>query len=104
MVCHEVWNYDNTTCLATLTAFSLACRDCDSVLHIGHTLVSSSDDERADHALDHFQKVSDISSKEALDVVTYCLMQFRARPRTKWRIIISTDLIEEYPVLKDLEL
>lgn len=39
MVCHEVWAYDDVKHVATLTAFEIVCRDCNSVLHLGKSLL-----------------------------------------------------------------
>jgi ribosomal protein L32 len=41
MVCNEVWAYDDQNHVATLTGFEMVCRDCDSVLHYGKSMLIS---------------------------------------------------------------
>src|SRR5690348_10706023 len=41
MVCNEVWDYDDKKRGATLTKFEIVCRDCDSVLHYGKSMLIS---------------------------------------------------------------
>jgi hypothetical protein len=35
--CHEEWNYDSESWIATLTGFALTCWDCHATEHWGHT-------------------------------------------------------------------
>lgn len=39
MVCNEIWHYDDEAHTATLKVFEIVCRDWDSVLHFGKSLV-----------------------------------------------------------------
>src|SRR4051794_19728159 len=69
MVCNEIWQYDNEAHTATLKAFEIVCRDCDSVLHFGKSLViggkrgDGGTADRADQAVKPLMKVNGITKR-----------------------------------------
>jgi hypothetical protein len=108
MVCHEVWAYDDLNHVATLTAFEIGCRDCDSVSHFGHTLVSAGDDaldDRGDHVIAQLMKVNGISEREAHKLLDDAFGKWMDRSKHKtWAIQIAPELIERHPILTDVKL
>ncbi len=108
MVCHEVWAYDDLKHVAALTAFEIVCRDCDSVSHFGHSLVSASDDalaDRGDHLIAHLMKVNGISEREAHKLLYDAFGKWMDRSKHKtWAIKIAPELIDKHPALAGLKL
>ena len=82
MVCHEVWEYDDLNGVATLVELLIVCRDCNSVLHVGMSLVIGSKRgkseivDRGEQALQHLRKVNRITRKEARKLVDDAFLLF----------------------------
>jgi hypothetical protein len=111
MVCNELWAYDDINHIATLTAFEIVCRDCDSVLHFGKSLLigSKKGDEamanRADQAIVHLMKVNGITEKQAHNLIDDAFGKWMERSKHKtWAIQIAPELIDKHPALVDLKL
>jgi len=108
MVCHELWAYDDRKYVATLTDFEIVCRDCDSVSHFGHTLVSASDDafaDRGDQMIAHLIKVNGMSERGAHKLLDDAFGKWMDRSKhKKWAMQIAPELIEKHPVLAGLQL
>ena len=111
MVCHEVWAYDDLKRVATLTAFEIVCRDCDSVLHFGKTLLIGGKkgdevtEQLAEQAIAHLMKVNGITKRQANKLIDDAFGQWMDRSKHKtWVIQISPELIDKQPILSDLEL
>jgi hypothetical protein len=113
MICHEVWEYDDQSHIATLNAFVLACRDCNFVLHAGLALEvgfrqeatgKGSTAERGNQAVSHLSKVNSISESEAQRILTLAFRQHSERSRHRWEIRIASEMVEKYPVLNGLQL
>jgi len=111
MVCHEVWAYDDRNHVATLTAFEIVCRDCDSVLHFGKTLLigGRKGDEGmaklAEQAIAQLMRVNGITEPQAHTVIDDAFGEWMVRSKRKtWTIKITPELIEKHPVLSGLEL
>lgn len=111
MVCHEVWAYDDLNNVATLKAFEIVCRDCDSVLHFGKTFLidgrkgDKAMDSLADQAIAHLMKVNGITKRQAMKMIgdAFGLWMERSEHET-WAIQIASELIEQYPILADIKL
>lgn len=108
MVCHEIWDYDDRKKLATLTAFVMACQDCNSVLHLGKAFVIAekygTTEEVERQVMAHLQAVNGISKKQAQHLIAEAAMLFTIRSGQKWRVQIAPDLIATHPLLRELEL
>jgi hypothetical protein len=110
MVCHEVWAYDDLNHIATLTAFEIVCRDCDSVLHFGKTLMigGRKGDEvmakLADQAIAQLMEVNGITKRQANKLIDDAFGQWMDRSVHKtWAIQIAPELIDKHPILADLK-
>lgn len=111
MVCHEVWAYDDLNHIATLIAFELVCRDCDSVLHFGKTLLiggrkgDDAMDDLADQAIAHLMKVNGITRRQAMKMIDDAFGKWMDRSEYEtWSIEIAPELIEKHPILANLKL
>jgi hypothetical protein len=111
MVCHEVWAYDDLKHVATLTAFEIVCRDCDSVGHLGKSLLigSKKGDEgtadRGEQAVAQLMRVNGITKQQANKLIDDAFGKWIERSKHKtWAVEVAPELIEKNPVLSDLEL
>jgi hypothetical protein len=111
MVCNEIWHYDDEAYIATLKAFEIVCRDCDSVLHFGKSLVigGKRGDEgtldRTDQAVKQLMKVNGITKRQAMKMIDDAFGQWMDRSEYEtWSIQISFELIDKHPILADLKL
>lgn len=110
MVCHEVWEYDDADHVATLAQLIIVCRDCNSVLHLGKSLLigqkggMSGVVDRGEQAVRHLMRVNSISDTEARSLITNAFKTHKARSRHNWRVEIGARLFEEHPVLRELKL
>jgi hypothetical protein len=111
MVCNEIWEYDDKKLIATLKAFEIVCRDCDSVLHFGKSLViggkrgDEGTAERAEQAIEQLMKVNSISEKQANKLLDDGFGQWIDRSEHEnWAIQIAPELFEKYPELTNVKL
>ena len=111
MVCHEVWAYDDFNHIATLIAFELVCRDCDSVLHFGKTLLiggrkgDDAMDDLAEQGIAHLMKVNGITKRQAMKMIDDAFGKWMDRSEYEtWSIQIAPELIDKHPVLANLKL
>jgi hypothetical protein len=96
---------------ATLKAFEIVCRDCDSVLHFGKSLViggkrgDEGTADRADQAVKQLMKVNGITKRQAMKLIDDAFDQWMDRSEHEtWAIQIAPELIQQYAVLADLKL
>jgi hypothetical protein len=107
MVCHEVWAYDDQNHIATLTAFEIVCRDCDSVLHFGKSLLISERKgiDRDERAILHLMKVNGIRKRQANELIMAAFDKWLERSDHKtWAVQIAPELTSTYPILDGLTL
>lgn len=110
MICHEVWEYDDQKQVATLTALVIVCRDCNSVLHLGKSLLigqkkgESGLVERGEQAVEHLKKINRITDQEARKLIKDAFKTHSARSRQAWQIQIASNLVEKHPILAELKL
>ncbi len=99
MVCHEVWNYDDTASVAALTGFAMLCTDCNLVHHMGR----ASQLGLADRALAHMAKVNGMTSEEVDALVDQAYDEWKRRSGRHWTMTVDQALRPQYPELKALE-
>lgn len=111
MVCNEIWQYDDETHTATLKAFEIVCRDCDSVLHLGKSLIiggkrgDDGTEERGEQAVRQLMKVNNITKRQAMKMIDDAFGQWMDRSEHEiWAVQIAPELIEQHPILTDLQL
>ncbi|MBA3532718.1 MAG: hypothetical protein H0T73_12405 [Ardenticatenales bacterium] len=114
MICHEVWDYDDSSHIARLNRFNLVCPDCDAVLHFGFTFVLAFRQEaegkanviaeQRERVVAQLKQVNSISEAEALAVMEFAGRQHSERSRHSWQIEIASSLIDAYPLLANLRL
>ena len=110
-VCNEIWQYDDEAHTATLKEFEIVCRDCDSVLHFGKSLViggkrgDEGPADRADQAVKQLMKVNGITKRQAMRLIDDAFGKWMDRSEHEtWGIQIAPELIEKYEVLASLTL
>jgi hypothetical protein len=107
MICHEVWDYDDQNHIATLSGFDIVCRDCNSVLHFGFSLVLSARKgmDRDERAVAHLMKVNGLTRKQATKLIDDAFGEWIDRSKHKtWAVQIAPELVSKYPVLDSLTL
>lgn len=112
MVCHEVWAYDDLNHVATLTAFEIVCRDCDSNLHLGKSLLigerKGGDEgtaQRGNQAVAQLMKVNGINKHEALKLIDDAFRIWMNRSKHKtWTVNIAPELIDKHSILAGVTL
>jgi hypothetical protein len=111
MVCNEVWQYDDQQHVATLKAFEIVCRDCDSVLHLGKSLLiggkrgDEGTAERGEQAVAQLMKVNGITKQQANKLIDDAFGKWMDRSKRKtWAIQIAPEVVETFPILTDLAL
>lgn len=111
MVCNEIWEYDDEKHIATLKGFEIVCRDCDSVLHFGKSLViggkrgDEGTADRGDQAVKQLMKVNGITKRQAMKMIDDAFGQWMDRSEHEtWAIQIAPELVKKYEVLASLTL
>jgi hypothetical protein len=95
MICHEVWDYDDASAVATLGRFDIHCPDCDAVQHIGQTSVRGHGDE----AIEHMALVNGTTVHEAQRSVADAFQTWKRRSGNSWRVDVASGLLERFPEL-----
>ena len=106
MICHEVWHYEDKKWIATLVDFILICPDCNQVIHYGNVMAWEGDlsKDPTALALDHLIRVNGVVLKDAITLLTEASDKWSKRSKHDWKIVISPNLIERFPILAQLEL
>jgi len=98
LFCHEQWQYDDQKSVATLTAFHLACADCNLVLHMGLAHLRG----EFTQALAQLCRVNQIAEESAKQIFANARSIWRKRSRKHWRVGVVPELLQTYPQLKVL--
>ncbi len=111
MICHEVWDYDDTKHLATLIKFQLICPYCNFVVHVGGSgnvwggnLSMDIYSDPTSIALEHIIEVNGISLDNAIQLLADANKLHDERSKFDWEITIAYDLKVKFPVLDGLTL
>jgi hypothetical protein len=84
LVCHEIWVYDDTAGIQTLTGVEIHCRACDAVTHLGHT-IQAVGWFGARPALSRLRELNGWDSRQAMTYVQAAFAVFRERSGREWR-------------------
>jgi 5-methylcytosine-specific restriction endonuclease McrA len=82
--CHEIWNYDDVNHIQTLKGLISLCPLCHQVKHIGYTSTRGKD--ILDLAINHFQKVNNLTRTESLDYIYNAFEIFKERSNFQWTL------------------
>jgi len=99
MICHEIWNYDDSQLVATLTGFAILCPNCNAVHHMGLAGVQGF----AQEALTHMARVNGMSLRDIAALVREEFSKWKQRSQRSWRICVDTSLISRFPELELLD-
>ena len=106
MVCHEVWDYDSHSRVATLTAFEFVCPLCNFSIHLGRTLsvLARRMPGIREPVWQHIAEVNRIPIDE-VDLIAYASrLRWRDMPRDGWTVLIEPRLVRRFPQLEGLVL
>jgi len=109
MICHEIWNYDDTLHVAKLTGFQLVCPPCNLVIHVGGSGNIWGGDpsgtmsvDAGDIALEHLMRVNGITFDEAIAMLVQANQHWDERSGHEWTVAVDMHLIEQFPFLDSL--
>jgi predicted amidophosphoribosyltransferase len=83
--CHEVWGYDDTTHVQTLTGLIALCPACHEVKHIGRASAIGN----LAPALSHLMAVNGWTGDQATDYLDGVWDTWRARSKHQWTLDVS---------------
>jgi len=99
MICHEIWAYDDKSCIATLTGFELHCRECDLFCHIGFASARGLTTIALSHASLRFGY-----TKTQLDkIIKAASSEWETRSKVRWKVAIAGGLLEQFPALAQFQ-
>ncbi len=112
MICHEVWSYDDTSDVATLTGFELVCPECNVALHIGgagarkamHFPADSLELDPTAIALDRLMEVNKMTFPEAVALLNHANRLLDERSQVQWEMQIAPSVVADFPFLAGLHL
>lgn len=90
--CHEVWSYDDKTCVQTLVRMIALCPNCHSVKHIGYAEISG----KFANAVQHLMKVNKLTKVAAGKVISDAFTKWAERSKKNWTVDISQ--LEDYGI------
>ncbi len=92
--CHEVWQYDDSKLVQTLTNMIALCPLCHKVKHIGLAQIKG----EYPQAFAHFIKVNQCTEEEADEYITKAFRLWRVRSKVQWDV--NVDLLNAYKIIK----
>jgi len=92
--CHEVWSYDEGTCIQTLESLIALCPACHSVKHFGFACVQG----REEQALLHLIRVNGWTRPQALAHVDAAFETHARRSQLPWTLDLKWLLSQGVPV------
>ena len=93
--CHEIWHYDDSNHIQSLTGTIALCPDCHMVKHFGLARVKGNERK----ATAHLREVSGLSSEEADSMIEKAFAVYRERSNHKW--ILNLEHLETAFGIKD---
>ncbi len=93
MVCHEVWNCDDSQHIAQLVRLAILCPDCNFVHHLGR----AGQIGVQDRAVAHMIAVNGMSKADASVVVRTAFEEWEERSQHRWRIAVDDGLVARFP-------
>lgn len=97
--CHELWEYNDERCTATLVGLRIQCKSCDSGVHMGRAVAHGNG--RA--ALAQLVKVNGIGAREGKMLYRKAMDKWKQRNKQEWRIVVAESILKRYPELAILE-
>jgi hypothetical protein len=99
MVCDELWSYDETDGVATLTSVRILCPACDHARHFARAGQLG----QAATALSTLARVNGISESGARALQVKAGEVWQRRSRLAWTVRVSESLLKHHPVLAVLD-
>jgi hypothetical protein len=83
--CHEIWSYNDTQNVQTLTGMIALCPACHQVKHFGFAQVRGKEDS----ALKHLMKINGFTKNQAEKYINKALLQWIGRSKKSWTVNLS---------------
>jgi hypothetical protein len=90
--CHEIWDYNDDTCLQKLTGFISLCPKCHHVKHLGLQMTKGG--TAFEQSIRHLQKVNRWNDKQVFDYVKSVFEKYKTRNSHEW--CVEMDYLEQY--------
>lgn len=106
MVCHEEWQYDYAARLATLRRLRIVCPLCNFSIHLGRTasVMAAKNPKIMEEVIRHICLLNGMTKEEVNHLAMESLLQWLSAPNGHWEVEISSELIERYPILRNLKI
>ena len=91
LICHEVWEYDDRSHVQRLRGYSVVCRRCNLIYHLGYAASKG----LANEAIEHFSKLTGLRYQEARELLNSkyreLIQTYKERSRHRWKIDLSLE-------------
>jgi len=82
---HEVWSYDDITCIQALEDIHCVCEKCHLVKHFGYAKVQKRDKE----AIEQLKLLNNCTDEEAMAHIADCFELWADRSSKSWKLNVS---------------
>lgn len=93
--CHEKWDYDQASGVATLSGFELHCPMCDFFCHIGFAGVKGYEKDARAHARRAFK----YTAAQVSRVISQAFREWQALSKLSWRTAVGDEVLKRFPEL-----
>jgi hypothetical protein len=113
MLCHEKWDYNESSLTATLTSFELVCPDCNFVLHYGRSgqIIVVTGMKNPEKAVElfvrrdiHMERINQLSREQCNYILSHANREHSRRSNEKWKIKISPLIRKQFPDVKGIRI
>lgn len=91
LICHEVWEYDDTKHAQRLRGYKVVCRGCNLIYHLGY----AASNELANEAIEHFSKLTGLRFQEARKLLNSKYRElvqiYKERSKHDWKIDVNLE-------------
>lgn len=98
LYCHEKWDYDDKTGMATLVGFQALCDPCNWATHIG----LAGERGHSQEARAQLARVNGMSAGEVDALIERAKKDWMRRSQMRWEVAVDQALLERYPRLQAL--
>jgi hypothetical protein len=88
--CHEIWQYDDDTCIQKLIGLIALCRDCHRVKHPGLARIRGEEQK----VLSQLRKINKMAMLEAIKYLEESFKKYEERSLKTWKL--DTNYLKEY--------
>jgi hypothetical protein len=113
MICHEKWDYNESSLTATLTGFELVCPDCNFVLHYGGSgqIIIGTSMNNPEKAVElfvrrdiHMEKINRLSREQCNRILSHANQEHSRRSKKRRKVKISQIIRKQSPEIKGIRI